>query len=343
MMSDPKRPIYDRVKAIFYYNRFKPDPYFPEGLPPPFQSKDFASIEGGWQGFTSDEEHTRTQTFCIGLFKLVDDSSSHPARLDRKFCELLECEFHPTSNASPFRDELPWEIEGMVIQRTVQLLRRLPEMPLELSGPTHEIPTAYFYLTRDRNNLHNPVLVWENLRITSYLSANVIRVAMCIVIDPFITKGNLSALLNDVAALLDVAAQIFSAAKTGAARYKWFITMAFLWVSWQRTIMIYFSFVQTINLTSGVNDEEISSTAVLQSFSSTAGMSLQEISKRYATVGKSHYMCTWAFELLRKNPVCIDMDFRRFHQLYSNHFGHYPTRYNSNGKVSCKGDHPHSC
>lgn len=346
MMSDPERPIYDRVKAIFYYNRFKPDPHFPERLPPPFHSKGFAHAhESGHRiRFTSEEEeHTRTQTFCIELFRLVDGSPSHPARLDRKFCELLECEFHPTSNASPFSDELPGEIEGMVIQRTVQLLRRLPEFPLELPGPTHEIPTAYFYPQRDRDSLHNPVLVWKDLRITSYLSTNVICVAICIVIYPFIAKGKLSELLNDVAALLDVATHFFSAAKTSTARCKWFITMAFLWVSWQRTIMIYFSFVQAIHLTSGVDDGLISSAALLQSFSPTLGISLQEMSKRYATVGKSHYMCTWAFELLRKNPVCIGMDFRRFHQLYSNHFGHYPARCSSDGKVSCKGDHPHSC
>ena len=345
MMSDPDRPIYDRVKAIFYYNRFKPDPHFPERLPPPFHSKGFARTEEGGRSvhFTSEQEAARVQAFCIELFSLVDGSSAHLARLDRKFCELLECEFHPTSVASPISDELPWEIEGVVVQRTLQLLKRLPETPLELPGLTHDIPAAYFYPPGDRSALHTPVLVWENLRIGSYLSTNVICVAICIVIYPFIAKGKLSEFLNDVAALLHVAAHFFSAAKTSTARCKWFITMAFLWVSWQRTVMIYFSFVQAINLTSGVDDQLISSAAFLQSFSPTSGMSLQEMSKRYAAVGKSHYMCTWAFELLRKNPVCIGMDFRRFHQLYSNHFGHYPARCSANGKVSCKGDHPHSC
>ena len=107
--------------------------------------------------------------------------------------------------------------------------------------------------------------------------------------------------------------------------------------------MIYFSWLQTINLTSGVDDGLVSSGAVLQSFSPTSGMSLQEMSNRYAAVGKSHYMCTWAFELLRKNPVCMSMDFRRFHWLYSRHFDYKLARCSPNGRVSCKGDHPHSC
>ena len=343
MMSDSDRSGQDRVKAIFYYNRFEPDPHFPDRFPPPFQSKGFTLTEEGERlvRSTSEQGASRTRTFCIELFNLVDESPSHPGRLDRKFCELLECEFYPTMNDSPFRDEPRSEIEGMIIQQTLQLLRRLPETPLELPGLTHDIPTAYFSPAREQNDAY--ARVWENLRIASYLSTNVIRMAMCVVIYPFIGKGKLSELLNHVAALLDSAAHLYSAAKTSEARYKWFITRAFLWASWQRTVLIYFSFLQSINLTSGVDDEQAISAALLQSFSPTPGMSLQEMSKRYAAVGKSHYMCTWAFELLRKSPVCMSMDFRRFHQLYSSHFDRYPARCSPNGKLSCKGDHPHSC
>ena len=231
LMSDPDRPLYDRVKAISYYNRFKPDPYFPESLPPPFESKGFAYAEEGRKliRFTSEEETLRARAFCIELFNLVDASPSHPAPLDRKFSELLECEFHPFTDDSPFRHELPSEIEGMIIQRTLQLLRRLPETALELPGPTHEIPTGYFSSPRVHNTSH-PRL-WEDLRVASYLSTNVIRVAMCTVIYPFMARGKLSESLNHVATLLDFTAHFLSAAKTSTARYKWLITRAFLWAS----------------------------------------------------------------------------------------------------------------
>ena len=332
-MSDLDRPIYDRVKAIFHDNHFHPDPHFPDRSPPPFDPTDFK--------YTLEQETTHIRAFCIELFKLVNGSPSHPTRLDRKFSELLNCKFRPTGNDSRFRDEPLSEVEGMVIQRTLQLLRRLPETPLELPGPSQEVPTAYFSPPREQNDSHAPV--WGNLRVASYLSTNVIRMAMCIVIYPFMAKGKLSELVNLVAALLDSAAHLYSAAKTKEARYKWFITRVFLWASWQRAVMLYFSFLLAINLTSGVDDEIASRATFLRSFSPTSGISLQEWSKRYAAVGKSHFMCTWAFELLRKNPVCISMDFRRFHQLHSNYFSHYPARCSSNSKVSCKGDHPHSC
>ena len=343
MISDSDRPLHDRVKAIFHYNRFHPDPHFPDRFPPPFNPKDFKHAEEGGRLvlFTSEQETIRIRAFCFELFNLVNESRSHPTRLDRKFSELLECKFQPTMNDSPFRDEPPSEIESIVIQRTLQLLRRLPETPLELPGPRQEIPTAYFSPSSEQNDSHAPV--WESLRVASYLSTNVICVAMCIVIYPFIAKGKLSELLNLIAALLDSAAHLSSAARTKTARCKWFITRAFLWASWQRAVMLYFSFVLAMNLTSGVDDELVSSATFLQSFSPTSGMSIQEWSKRYAAVGKSHFMCTWAFGLLRKNPVCISMDFRRFHQLYSNQFDHYPTRCSPNGKTSCKGDHPHTC
>ena len=137
------------------------------------------------------------------------------------------------------------------------------------------------------------------------MSSNVIRVAMCTIIHPWISKGKLSEFINHIAALLDSAAQASSAAKIHGARCKWFVVRAFLWPSWQRTVMIYFSFLLALNLDSGVDDGQASRAVFLQSLAPTSGMSLQEMSKRYETLGKSHYMCAWAFDFLRKNPVFL--------------------------------------
>lgn len=55
-------------------------------------------------------------------------------------------------------------------------------------------------------------------------------------------------------------------------------------------------------------------------------------------------MCGWAFELLRGHPVCIGMDFRRFHQRYSETVRSQPGRCIPNQPLaSCKGDQPGSC
>ncbi len=164
---------------------------------------------------------------------------------------------------------------------------------------------------------------------------------MCIVIYPWIATDKISEFINHIVELLDDAAQSFSSSKTSAARYSWFLVRSFLWTSWQRTVMIYFSLLLARHLESGVEDNI--SRVFLQSFSPVAGLSLQEISRRYASVGRSHYMCAWAFQLLRSNPVCLNMDFRKAHRLYCGKFNRYPARCTPDGKFSCNGDHPHSC
>ena len=205
------------------------------------------------------------------------------------------------------------DLEHEIPKRTLQLLNRLPEIPLELSGLPNDLPSVYF--SQPPESQRSQARSWDDLRVASYMSSNVIRVAMCTIIHPWISKGRLSEFINHIAALLDSAAQASSAAKIHGTRCKWFIVRAFLWTSWQRTVMVYFSFLLALNLNSGVDDEQASRAVFLQSFAPVSGMSLQEMSKRYATLGKSHYMCAWAFELLRKNPVCMSMDFRRFHGL----------------------------
>ena len=55
-------------------------------------------------------------------------------------------------------------------------------------------------------------------------------------------------------------------------------------------------------------------------------LSVQELSKRNAGLGKPEYMCTWAFELLRSEPSCIAMDFRKFFIRYSDIFADFPPK-----------------
>ena len=342
-MPNEDQSMFSRIKAIFHYNRFIPDAHFPERLPAPFHSIGFtyAHESGVTIHFNDEEEAARVRAFCIELFGLVDESPWHPAQLDRKFSELLECDYQPTGNSSPFRDEPSLDLEHEIPKRTLQLLNRLPEIPLELPGLPNDLPSVYF--SQPPESQRSQARSWDDLRVASYMSSNVIRVAMCTIIHPWISKGKLSEFINHIAALLDSAAQASSAAKVHGTRCKWFVVRAFLWTSWQRTVMIYFSFLLALNLDSGVDDGQVSRAVFLQSFAPISGMSLQEMSKRYATLGKSHYMCAWAFELLRKNPVCMSMDFRRFHGLYASYFDHYPARCMPLGKTSCKGDHPHSC
>lgn len=343
MVSDPDRPLYDRIKAIFHYNCFNPDPHFPERLPPPFHSRGFrySHQKDVTICFSEEEVAANIQSFCTELFDLLGESSSHLARLDREFSELLECEFQPLGTSSPFRDEPSLDIKEEVTKRTLQILQRLPETPLELSGLPRKFPPAYFASSSAQSNLY--AYSWDDLKVASYLNTNVIRVSMYMVIDPWEAREKVTEFINDTATLLDTTTQLSSQSKNRAARARWFLVRAFLWTSWQRTVMIYFSLLLAQHLEGGVDDQPASIAVSLQSFSPISGVSLQETSKRYAFVGKSPYMCAWALQLLRRNPVCISMDFRRFHRLYCNKYDRYPARCTPEGRSSCKGDHPHSC
>ena len=342
LVTDPDRPLFERVKAIYHYSRFNPDPHIPDRLPAPFHSKGFTyAYEGDVTIIHDGEQATRVRSFCTELLDLVDESPLHISRLDTKFSELLECQFQPTGNSSPFRDEPSLDLEVEIPKRTLQLLERLPKTPLELPDLPSGLPSVYYSWSMERKNSNT--LAWHDLKIASYLSVNVIRVAMCTVIHPWIAQGKISEFINHVAELLDVAAQLCSSSKTNAARDRWFVVRSLLWASWQRVVMMYFALLLAQHLESGVDDEVSSRAVFLQSFSPVFGVSLQEMSRRYASVGKSRYMCAWAFQLLRSNPVCIGMDFRKFHRLYCGKFDGYPARCTPEGKLSCKGDHPHSC
>ena len=342
-MSGSDQTTIDRIEAILYNDRFIPDPLFPEGLPAPFHSKGFVYVEEGKRLTvrTDGEQATYVEAVCTGLFNQIDESPSHEIRLDRNFAELLECRFLLTGTDSPFRHLRSPELECKITERTRHFLSRLPETPLELPGLSSGLPLAYFTSRTAWKDLHGPR--WEDLKVALHLSINVIRVAICIVVHPRIATGKLSELIGDIATLLDTATRKFAAAKVRTARHRWCLVRAFLWASWQRIVAMYFSCLMSRHLKAGIDDGMASSEYHLQSFSPTPGISIQEISRRYARQAKSHYMCGWAFELLRNNPVCIGMDFRRFHKHFSDAFDRFPARCTPNVTISCEGNHPHVC
>lgn len=342
-MSDPSRPLHDRVKAVFHYNRFDPDPYFPHRFPSPFDPQGFEPFRNG--NFSVSDpagKVARQRSFCTRLFDLVTESPSYIAALDRQFSELLECGFYLPRNSDPFLGEPCVDLTVEVLKPTLQLLERLPRTPVELPGLPGGLPPVYF--SRCRMRTAPDALVWDDLQAASYLSTNVIRVALYIVINPRDSGGRIMDLANVIAELIEAAVQSSSSSsRTSAVRYRWFVVKSFLWASWHRTVMLFFSLLLGQQLEVGVDDSVSETLDLLQSFSPMPGVSIQEMSKRYTAVGKSHYMCTWAFQLLRNAPVCINMDFRKFRGLYSRRFDRFAARCTPNRKFSCKGDHPHYC
>ena len=275
LVTDPDRPILERVKAIFHYNRFNPDPHLPDKLPAPFHSEGFRyANEGGPTIIYGEENAVRIRSFCTELLDLIDESPLHTSRLDTKFSELLQCHFQPTGNSSPLHDQPSLDLEVEITKRTIQLSDRLPKTLLQLSNVPSGLPSIYYSCSTERKDSHT--LSWHDLRVASYVSVNVIRVAMCTIIHPWISKGKIPELINHVAELLDVAAQLCSSSKTSAARYRWFMVMSFIWASWQHSVMIYFSYLLAQHLETGVDDGVSSSAVFLPSFWPVSDVSLQD-------------------------------------------------------------------
>ena len=75
--------------------------------------------------------------------------------------------------------------------------------------------------------------------------------------------------------------------------------------------MMYFYTIVGGHLKLGFNDHN-ANTLILKDCFLAPGVSIQEMSSRLSSAGKSDYMCGWAFELLRSHPSAIGLGFRRF-------------------------------
>ena len=142
--------------------------------------------------------------------------------------------------------------------------------------------------------------------------------------------------------ILELASQLLSHAKSGSATWRWFIVRAFLWTSWQRLTMIYFSGILGRYMLVGSKDNDGGS-RVLRGTYPSQGLSVHEVSVICASSMKPIYMCGLAFELLRKDPVCMNSDFRMFHQRYSGILRKFPGHRLPKEHISCRSDHLDQC
>ncbi|MCJ1454181.1 hypothetical protein MMC28_004532 [Mycoblastus sanguinarius] len=321
----------ERIESVLHDDTFVRTANLPPGLPSPLLCQGFDyTFEDGFHRYYSEEEQSlRAEEYCVNLYNQVRNPEGHVAPLDRALSELVVCNFQLTKPTQT------------ILDGAFQLLSRLPAGPLELPDLPSALPRAYFTESIPSDDIGNSER-WQKLHVTRYLSTNTIRAALLSVLYPTNASGMLANLVDTIAGLLEVACRLSSKTSSELTQKHWFVVRAFLWTSWQRCGMIYFSNVLDRHLIIGFNDYEGQALILRGTFPAT-GLSIQEMSRRSASVGKADYMCAWAFELLRSDPVCIGSDFRRFHQRYSEVFGTRPGRCIPDAPVPCKGDHPDSC
>ena len=323
----------ERIQSQLRHDLWTADPDSPEaGVPPPFLCEGFHySREGERHHFWTDlEQNERRERFCRDLYEQTLDPTSLCSRLDNRLSQFVSCNLR---------------VEGMndISDHAYHLLTRLPAWPLQLP----DVPAAIRpeYLVHDyAGDGHSTATatLWDNLQVTSYVSASVIRVALLSEVKPYAASGMIRPFLDMVADLIDTASKLFSSADSEPAKQSWFVVRAFLWTCWQRCNMIFLFTIVRGYLESGFEDEPGSS-LLLRGMEISPGLSIQEMLRQHADLYKPQYMCGWAFELLRNNPICTGFDFRRFFSRYSKAFGNRPGRCLRDHFASCKGDAPGKC
>ena len=341
LLPGPTTFTLERIKTQLAEDTLPVNPDVPGGgIPSPFicEGLNYSFEDEVHRIYTTLEQDQLRERFCRDLYEQVIEPESHCSRLDHQFSQIVSCNIQIEAFAQLDPDsDLTKEMKD-ILDGTYHLLTRLPATPLRLS----EVPlglSPYYDVSPGGTET---ATIWQDLQVTSYVSTNVIRTALISVIYRGRASHMLQDFINTIADLIGTASTLSSSADSELARHRWFVVQAFLWTSWQRCTMIYFYSILGGYLRSGFSDHDGPS-LLLRGMQISPGLSIQEMSRNHAKVNKPRYMCGWAFELLRSDPISIGLDFRRFFLRYSMAFGDRPGRCLLDRCDSCRGDEPGKC
>ena len=333
----------DRLDAILRSERFSYDyeteadarPYNDVSYAPPEMRIEldtsfpqYEHLDDGVRCFNNQDTKLRATEFCQELYSHNTTESISVTRLDAIFSKFFKFRFEPLKDSQA------------VIEHASNLLERMPRWPLELDDTPADCPSEY-RASSITSAASRDAGLWEQLQASTYVSSNVLRVALSVVMDPGCGRSLLD-MTDIIAALLEIVSSLASTASDDGASWRIFVVRAFLWTSWQRCQMLYFHLEATSYLIHGSSDGKIVPLALRGTLTSP-NVTINEMSRQRSSLEKPAYMCGWNFELLRTNAICIGADFRRFHQRYSAAFGRHPARCVAGQLNSCKGDSPKSC
>ena len=316
--NDANPPRYSQISYAPPSVTAKVDTSFPE----------YESLDGGIRCFSDQTTRLRATEFCKELCGYGTPVSISVSRLDTIFSRFFTFKFEPLEDSQA------------IAERASDLLERLPTWPLELDDTPTECPPDY-YASSIAGTASRDARLWEQLQATTYVSSNVLRVALSAVMDEGCLRS-LQEVTDIIAALVEIVSQLASTASDDGTSWRLFIVRAFLWTSWQRCQMLYFQLGAISYLTLGSSDRKTMDLN-LRGISLSPEVTIHDMSRQRSSLEKPAYMCSWNFELLRTNSVCIGADFRRFHQRYKSAFGRYPARCVAGQLNACKGDSPKSC
>jgi hypothetical protein len=273
------------------------------------------------------------------------DPAKHFASLDLVLSERLICQYHGSALNLKVSSEV-------AISKAHNLLTRLPAVPLQIDltsylwgDPSKLKPLAGYLLSgsptdESSANQRSP---WAKLEVVSRVSSAVLKLALSVT-----NSGNaryslglsIQSFVNFISELIDAG----SNASRSASDYNILgnsIVNAFLWTTWQRSIMLLYWFVLKTHLALGYN-HEWDALLALRGCSQFMNPSIR--ATLYGSANQNHeYMCSWAFRLLRSSRASMGLDFRRFHERFSALHAGKGSRCQFESSDPCDGSHPLSC
>lgn len=292
-----------------------------------------------WQGvsnyYFAQKREKHYVDICYHLLECVRKSDYHISEIDSVLFSLFECRIIPSDYRLKHDD--PELFKDIIALRAYDILKRLPSCPLNLINLSSNLDAQYFFI----QNPHPDVAgwSWETLKASNYLSHIIIQMILSRV--AIISTYN-DACPNELAQILETASRLAAETTSEFAKSEWFIVRAVLWTSWQRAVMLCFYFDLSEQLNKGFDGIEDFQSHLLE-ITPILNLFVRKMSKLYAAKAKADSMCSWAFNHLRSDPVCIGMDFRTFHNSYRLLWGTSVPRCRPESGTSCLGKDPGAC
>ena len=190
--------------------------------------------------------------------------------------------------------------------------------------------------------LPTQVDIWKQLRVVHYVDNHILRWALHVAVGELSDSRHHSVPpIDRILVYLRLSLQI--SAEEGMQDARWLIVCAFLWTSWQRSLMIQL----WSSMGSQLRGSDYEGNDILyrtKGLSIIPEISISRSRRSLEELRCTPYLCGWTYQSLRNDRANIAMDLRYFHELYHAQFGEKPSVCNENPTpTQCDGNASHNC
>jgi hypothetical protein len=234
------------------------------------------------------------EEFQMQLLTYTKDPATHFTSLNAALSERLVCRYQDSAIDPKVSTEA-------AVAKASQLLMKLPALPPQIDLTSYlwgdpskiKLPTGYLagHVPTDDNSV-NSRSPWAQLQVVSGISSVILKLALVVTNSG---SGRYSLGLS-IRSFVDFVSELMDASSSGSRRRNKYdplensILNAFLWTTWQRSLMLLYWFVLKTHLVLGYN-KEWDVMLALRGCSQLMNPSVRET--LYGWANQSHeYMCT---------------------------------------------------